>query len=147
MSGYRVYAEYRDSGVEWLREIPNNWVMSKIKYVALFQVGWTPSTKNDDNFIGNNLWANISDLRSRYIDNTEKKISDNPAKVASMNISPKGSLLYSFKLSVGNVSFANKDMYTNEAIASFLEGDELPLSYLYYAFHYRTLLSTAHDKF
>ena len=49
-----------------------------------------------------------------------------------MDITPAGSLMYSFKLSVGAVSFAGGDMYTNEAIASFLEGAELPLSYLYY---------------
>jgi type I restriction enzyme, S subunit len=50
----------------------------------------------------------------------------------SMKITPKGSLLYSFKLSVGAVSFAGRDMYTNEAIASFLKESELPLEYLYY---------------
>ncbi|MGQ4860323.1 restriction endonuclease subunit S, partial [Enterobacter roggenkampii] len=45
----------------------------------------------------------------------------------------RGSLLYSFKLSVGAVSFAGCDLYTNEAIASFLDQAQLPLSYLYYA--------------
>ncbi|NOY72022.1 MAG: restriction endonuclease subunit S, partial [Gammaproteobacteria bacterium] len=130
---YRAYPEYKESGVEWLGDIPSHWVVSKIKYLAPFQVGWTPPTKNDSNFDGNNLWANISDLKGRYVETTVKNISDNAAKVASMNISPKGSLLYSFKLSVGAVSFAKKNMYTNEAIASFLEGGELPLSYLYYA--------------
>jgi type I restriction enzyme S subunit len=42
-------------------------------------------------------------------------------------------LLYSFKLSVGTVSFAGKDMFTNEAIASFLAHALLPLDYLFYA--------------
>lgn len=50
-----------------------------------------------------------------------------------MDISPKGSLLYSFKLSVGSVSFAQQDMYTNEAIASFLSSSKLPLEYLFYS--------------
>lgn len=130
---YSAYPEYKDSGVEWLDVIPCDWVVSKIKYLAPFQVGWTPSTKVDANFIGDNLWANISDLRGKYLDHTAKNISDEAAKAASMEISPKGSLLYSFKLSVGSVSFASKDMYTNEAIASFLKGGSLPLSYMYYA--------------
>ena len=130
---YRAYPEYKDSGVEWLDDIPFHWRISKLKYLAPFQVGWTPPTKVDANFDGDNLWANISDLKGRYIEDTAKKISDYAAKVASMDISPKGSLLYSFKLSVGAVSFASKDMYTNEAIASFLDGGKLPLSYLYYA--------------
>lgn len=132
MTRYQAYPEYKDSGVEWLGDIPAHWCVSKVKFLTSFQVGWTPPTKNDANFEGENLWANISDLRGREIFDTSKKISDDAAKVASMNISPKGSLLYSFKLSVGTVSFAGRDMYTNEAIASFLDTSKLPLSYLYY---------------
>ncbi|MFT5421980.1 MAG: type I restriction enzyme S subunit [Candidatus Endobugula sp.] len=130
---YKAYSEYKNSGVGWLDEIPSDWVASKVKYLAPFQVGWTPPTKVDANFLGNNLWANISDLKGKYIERTAKKISDEAAKVASMEISPKGSLLYSFKLSVGAVSFASQDMYTNEAIASFLDSGSLPLSFMYYA--------------
>ncbi|WP_418514759.1 restriction endonuclease subunit S [Delftia sp. PS-11] len=106
--------------------------MSKVKHLTSFQVGWTPPTKDDENFEGDNLWANISDLKGREIFETAKRVSDVAVKTASMTIAPKGSLLYSFKLSVGAVSFAGNDMYTNEAIASFLEESKLPLSYLYY---------------
>lgn len=130
---YQGYPEYKDSGVEWLDVIPTHWVMSKVKYIAPFQVGWTPPTKNDENFVGDNLWVNISDLKGKIITNTSKRISNKAAKEASMSITPKGSLMYSFKLSVGAVSFAGDDMYTNEAIASFLSSARLPLSYLYYA--------------
>ena len=132
LTKYQQYAEYKDSGVEWLDVIPSHWVMSKIKYIAPFQVGWTPPTGNDSNFIGENIWANISDLRGKVINDTVKRISDKAAKEASMDITPKGSLLYSFKLSVGSVSFAGCDMYTNEAIASFTSNSLLPLEYLYY---------------
>lgn len=132
MGRYQTYPEYKDSEVEWFGEIPKHWHVSKIKFLTSFQVGWTPPTKDDANFEGDNLWANISDLKGREIFDTNKKISDDAAKVASMDISPAGSLLYSFKLSVGTVSFAGKDMYTNEAIATFLSKSQLPLSYLYY---------------
>lgn len=40
--------------------------------------------------------------------------------------------MFSFKLSIGQVSFAGMDCYTNEAIASFSESPELKLSYAYY---------------
>ncbi|WP_052059433.1 restriction endonuclease subunit S [Pantoea rwandensis] len=133
MTRYKAYPEYKDSGVEWLGVIPKGWTISKVKYLAPFQVGWTPPTKNDANFIGDNLWVNISDLKDKFISSTAKYISDKAAKEASMDITPSGSLLYSFKLSVGAVSFAGCDLYTNEAIASFLDQAQLPLSYLYYA--------------
>jgi type I restriction enzyme S subunit len=128
------YSDYYDSDIGWLGKVPAHWNVTKLKHEAPFQVGWTPPTKNDANFEGHNLWANISDLKSKVIFDTAKRISDDAAAVASMEITPKGSLLYSFKLSVGAVAFAGADMYTNEAIASFLENDHLSLSYLYYAF-------------
>lgn len=130
---YQKYAEYKDSGVEWLGEIPSHWNISKVKFLSPFQVGWTPPTKDDSNFIGKNLWVNISDLKEKVITDTAKKISDKAALEASMDITPKGSLMYSFKLSVGSVAFAGLDLYTNEAVASFLNTSKLPLSYLYYA--------------
>ncbi len=132
MSRYRSYPEYKESGIPWLGQVPNHWLVSKVKHVAAFQVGWTPPTKDDQNFEGENLWANISDLKGREISETSKRVSDSAVKAASMQITPKGSLLYSFKLSVGAVSFAGQDMYTNEAIASFLKESDLPLAYLYY---------------
>lgn len=133
MAKYKAYPGYKDSGVEWLGRIPEQWTVSKVKYLAPFQVGWTPPTKNDENFIGNNLWVTISDLRDKFISASAKFISNKVAKEASMNITPKGSLLYSFKLSVGAVSFAGCNLYTNEAIASFLKNAHLPLPYLYYS--------------
>lgn len=133
MDKYQPYPNYKKASVTWLDEMPEHWIPSKVKYIAPFQVGWTPPTKNDENFVGENLWVNISDLKEKVITNTSKRISDRAAKEASMSITPKGSLMYSFKLSVGSVSFAGEDMYTNEAIASFLDSARLPLSYLYYA--------------
>ena len=130
---YKAYPEYKKSGVFWLDKIPSNWTVNTVKRLTEFQVGWTPSTGNDKNFVGDNLWANISDLKDKYLYNTAKNISDEAAILASMDITPKGSLLYSFKLSVGSVSFAQQDMYTNEAIASFLSSSKLPLEYLYYS--------------
>lgn len=133
MSRYQPYLNYKESGVEWLEKIPLEWKVSKVKFETLFQVGWTPPTKDDSNFEGENKWVTIRDLKSRVITDTANNISDEAARKASMNITPKGSLLYSFKLSVGTVSFAGIDLYTNEAIASFLENDRTDLRYLYYS--------------
>ena len=49
-------------------------------------------------------------------------------------MSPVGSLLFSFKLSIGQVSFAGCDLYTNEAIASFPPQHGVSLDFAYYAF-------------
>lgn len=43
MAKYKAYPEYKDSGVEWLGEIPNHWEMLRHKYVAFFIKGKNPT--------------------------------------------------------------------------------------------------------
>lgn len=123
--------EMKDSGIEWIREIPKEWKVSTIKQEYLFQTGGTPKTDIESYFEGENIWVNISDMKSKFITDSAKHISDDAVNSTSMSISPKGSLLYAFKLSVGAVAFCEKDMYTNEAIATFLPCKN-SLEYLYY---------------
>ena len=123
--------QYKDSGIEWIGRIPKEWKIAKLKYIYKFQTGATPPTNNERFFNGDFKWASIADLKSKIIYETTKTLSEAGIKKCNMTITPKGSLMYSFKLSVGIVSFCGEDMYTNEAIASFLE-DYGYLPYLYY---------------
>lgn len=124
----------KDSGIEWIGKIPQDWQIAKVKHVYSFQTGWTPSTSNAAYFDGDLPWANISDIgKTKTIYDTAKHITEEAVANSSMGISPKGSLMYSFKLSVSDVSFCGTDMYTNEAIATFLPSDKYDLRYLYYA--------------
>ena len=127
------YPEYKDSGIDWLEEVPHHWQSCKLKQLCSFTTGWTPPTGDSSAYEGSNLWANISDLGERIVCNTAKRISDEAVAKANIRISPQGSLLFSFKLSVGQVSIAGYDMYTNEAIATFKESDLLLTEYAYYA--------------
>lgn len=134
MSELWPHSAYKDSGIGWLPQIPTHWRRDKISRVSRLTVGWTPPTGDASSFEGDNLWANISDLGPRVISDTSKRISDEAVSASRIRKSPEGSLLFSFKLSVGQVSFAGCDMYTNEAIATFLETSAVALPYAYYAF-------------
>ena len=127
----KKYDEYKDSGVAWIGEVPKHWEVIKLKYKYHFQTGATPNTGKKENFEGDLRWANISDLNGSVVYDTAKHINKEAASKCSMNISPKGSLMYSFKLSVGTVAFCGEDMYTNEAIASFIP-QKNDLKYLFY---------------
>ena len=127
----KKYDEYKDSGVAWIGEVPKHWEVIKLKYKYHFQTGATPNTGKKENFEGELKWANISDLNGSVVYDTTKHINKKAASKCSMNISPKGSLMYSFKLSVGSVAFCGEDMYTNEAIASFIP-QKNDLKYLFY---------------
>jgi type I restriction enzyme S subunit len=127
------YERYKDSGVEWLGEVPEHWDITRVKRATTFVTGWTPPSGNELFYGGDNLWANISDLGPRILSETNTRITDTAVSHHGMQISPAGSLLFSFKLSIGQVSFAAKAMYTNEAIASFLPDPRLDLTYAYYS--------------
>ncbi|EHA1082732.1 restriction endonuclease subunit S [Photobacterium damselae] len=126
------YESYKDSGVEWLGEIPSHWSIVPLKYKLKFHTGGTPSSGNSSFYDGDLPWVTISDLDGRL---TGKTHFISPAGVRSANIrvTPKNSLLYSFKLSIGQVAFSHVDLYTNEAIASFLPDEGVNLYYYYYA--------------
>lgn len=127
------YPAYRESGIDWFEEVPVHWQSCKLKHLCSFTTGWTPPTGDSSAYDGTNLWANISDLGDKVVSNTAKRISDEAVAKANICISPKGGLLFSFKLSVGQVSIAGCPMYTNEAIATFKESDLLLTGYAYYA--------------
>lgn len=130
----RPYAAYRSSGIPWLGQVPAHWEVKKVKHVVQHTTGWTPPTGNASAYEGDNLWANIGDLGARVISETQNRISDEAARLAGIIPSPAGSLLFSFKLSVGQVSIAGVPLYTNEAIATFLPTDEYAIGWAFYAF-------------
>lgn len=127
----------KDSGIEWIGEIPEDWDVRKVKSFYDIQTGFTPDTKqeryySDDEGIE---WLTISDLNGeKYIPSkTKNHISQEYIAEYNPNIIPQGSLLYSFKLSVGQVAFTNRPIYSNEAIAAFLPKEDICLGYLFYS--------------
>jgi len=125
---------YKNSGIEWIGKIPEDWDLRKIKEVTHLKIGWTPDTSVSSYFEGGNLWATIADMDSKIINETKSRISDKAIEDTGIKKVKKGSWLYSFKLSVGKVAFAGQDLYTNEAIAAFESSDKLDTTFAYYAF-------------
>ena len=115
------------------REVPNRWAIEPLRNVAKFTTGWTPPTGDDSSYDGELLWANISDLKTKFIGDTAKTISDAAALRSRIAVSPIGSLLFSFKLSIGHVAIVAREMYTNEAIATFKDTKSLSMGFSYYA--------------
>lgn len=128
--------EMRDSGIEWIGTIPSDWEIRKVKAILNIQTGFTPDTKNDDYYSDDGVdWVTIGDLDGhKYIPvSTKKKISHKYIEAFAPEIVPAGSLLYSFKLSVGQTAFTNRPVYTNEAIASFLHSNIYSMQFLRFA--------------
>lgn len=137
MNKIKQYPSYKDSKIKWIGEIPEQWSSHRIKDFVEFEIGGTPSTSNEEFFEGNNIWISIADLTNNNkntINNSKTKITDEAIKKSNVKLIKKGSLLFSFKLTVGETAFAGCDLYTNEAIASFKQNKNISLNYLKYLF-------------
>lgn len=119
MSHYKPYPAYRESGVEWIGQVPEHWRQSKVAWDMKMTIGWTPPTGNRSYYGGPHNWVSIADLSASRISETKQTLTD--AAIAEMRgtQAPTGSLLFSYKLSIGEVALLEKPAYTNEAIAAF----------------------------
>lgn len=129
----RKYPKYKASGYHWYGEVPKEWEVKDLKHELKFQTGGTPSTKDSRFYEGENTWVTIGDMNGTVVTESSSLITNEGIKAANIPLTPKGSLLYSFKLSVGQVAFAGKDFYTNEAIASFLPSSKYEINFWFYA--------------
>jgi type I restriction enzyme S subunit len=122
------------SKYEWLQKYPDHWSLSKIASLHKFNTGGTPASGNESFYDGEHLWATIGDLVGKEIFSTKQTLTSDGVASASMSKVPRGSLLFSFKLSVGQVAIAGADMYTNEAIAAFEPNPNVDLAWAFYAY-------------
>lgn len=128
-----TYPTYKPSGIEWLGDIPEHWISTRVKNALVFDIGGTPSRNKMEYFDGDNLWVTIADLNNQdIITDTNEKITDEAIEDSNCKLIPKDSLLFSFKLSVGHLAFAGSDLYTNEAIAAFRPSNRLNVRFLKY---------------
>ena len=101
------------------------------------QSGFTPDSKRTDYYddIDGFNWVTIADINKNGLlpEITKSKISKKYIEAFHPRIAKAGSLLYSFKLSLGQVALAEKDIYTNEAIISFSCKEARNLRFLKYS--------------
>lgn len=103
------------------------------------KIGGTPSRSNTEYFGGNNLWVSIKDMENNpIIFDTKEKLTDLGVQNSNCKLVRQGSLLMSFKLTVGRTAFAGADLYTNEAIVAFEPTDKINLKYLAQVLHEAT---------
>jgi type I restriction enzyme, S subunit len=105
------------------------WKVKKVGEIAEIGMGRTPSRRNQNYWGRGYKWLSIADLKSKHILETKEEITAIAA--SDMTVIPKGTLVMSFKLTIGKLAFTGCDMYSNEAICSFsnLRADA---EYLYY---------------
>jgi len=100
----------KDSGVEWLGEIPEHWKVKKCKQLSLIKRGASPRPIDDPSFFdddGAYSWVRISDVTAsnKYLETSEQKLSE-LGKSKSIALEP-GELFVSICATVGKPIITN----------------------------------------
>jgi type I restriction enzyme M protein len=119
-------------------KIETQWDMRPLGEVCNVKIGGTPS-RSEKQYYQNaeHLWVSISEMNGNVINDTKEKINDLGVKNSNVKLIKEGTILLSFKLSIGKTAIAGKDLYTNEAIAALeiKDKEQLLNDYLFVLFN------------
>jgi len=125
----------KDSGVEWLGEVPQTWEMWKLAHA--FEVigsGTTPSSDNDSWFEGDIPWVTTGELRETVITHTIKKVSKlTLERFSALKIHPVGSVVIAmYGATIGRLGILGVKSTTNQACCVLTFSRVIDNKYLYY---------------
>lgn len=129
---------------------PKNWNRCKTNDVFTdITIGKTPSRERKGCFVAKGVpWFSVSDLGKEglFAINSSESLAEDAIDEFKVKVVPAGTILLSFKLTLGRVSIATQEAATNEAIAHFRPSSNELRNYTYLylkTFPYETLGSTS----
>ena len=111
------YPEYKDSGVEWLGEVPGHWEINQLKHAYSVVGGSTPSSGIPELWDGDIVWVTPSDLsklKSFEIGSSLRTITDAGLASYGTNLLPVGSIVLSTRAPIGSLGIAGVELCTNQ---------------------------------
>ena len=130
--------EMKDSGVEWIGEIPTRWFANKI--IRCFEIigsGTTPKSADDSQYAGDINWIQSGDINGGILSNTRFRITQEVVAATSALKVYKAPFIViaMYGASIGNLSISQIDACTNQACCVLSRPAEgLDFEYLFYAF-------------
>ncbi len=125
----------KDSGVEWIGEIPRHWVMIKLKCISYINNGSTPNSGISEFWDGDIVWvtpSDISRLKNRIIQNSERKITPSGLNSCGTNIVPPNSVILTTRAPIGNIGISSIELCTNQGCKSIVTQDINPVLLYYF---------------
>lgn len=134
--GVRGEREMKDSGVEWIGEIPKEWVCEKIKYATSISRGlFNHRPRNDERYYnGKYPFIQTSDVANatKYIVSYSQTLNELGKSVSKEF--PKGTLTMTIAANVGDVAILNFDAYFPDSVVGFIPNKNIRTLYLFYVF-------------
>ena len=123
----------KDSGVEWLGEVPEHWSVSALGYYSYLNTGATPDRSNSNYWEGDIPWIKTGEVRYDTIFSAEESITDLALKQTSVQLSPPGTLLmamYGQGITRGRVALLGVSATYNQACVAINPNSKVWNEYL-----------------
>lgn len=137
--GVRGDREMKESGVEWIGQIPKNWDVTKISRIGITYSGATPlRSKESDYFEDATIrWVRTLDLNDWLVNDSSEKITDKALDNSSCTVMPVNTVcvaMYGGAGTIGKSGLLTKECATNQAICSIVCDSTriLPMYLLFY---------------
>lgn len=122
-----------------LGELPERWDVKKAEDTLILKGGSTPSTNNEKYWNGKIPWVvptDVTKLKSKFIDNSERRITKDGLLNCSATLLPKGSILLTSRATIGFLAINEVEMATNQGFINILPSKEIFNIFLYYFLDY-----------
>lgn len=134
MKTTKRYDKYKDSGIEWIGEIPDSWCVRKLNSL-LNAIGSGTTPKGNDNYYdGDIYWLNTGDLNDSYISTINKTVTEIALQECStLKIFPKDSVVIAmYGATIGKLGILMFPATTNQACCVMSCSEQLNNKYLFY---------------
>lgn len=145
--GLDSQAKMKDSGVEWLGQVPEHWEVKSIKYLTKILRGkFTHRPRNDPRFYdGEYPFIQTGDIAnaSKYISTFSQTLNEDGLKVSKEF--PAGTLVMTIAANIGDMAILDFNACFPDSIVGFVPKENVNLDFLYYTFvaMKQKLMSTA----
>ena len=135
--------EMKDSGVEWIGEIPVEWKCSKIKHHFKIGSGTTPKSDIPSYWDGDIVWITPADFKTDdvYVSEGHRNLTQEGFESSTLEIIPAGNIIFSKRAPIGQVVINSVDLCTNQGCLTAVPLDKSNVKY------YRYAMSVATNQF
>lgn len=128
----------KDSGIDWIGQVPEGWEVGKVKYFSQISAGATPDRNNSLFWNGNINWMSSGEVNQGIVKHTFETITDLALKRTSTKLLPKGTVMLALNgqgKTKGTAAVLAIESASNQSLASFIVDNKiLNNMYLYYFF-------------
>ena len=120
---WKTYPIYKDSGIEWLGEIPKEWEVVPLKQIFFIVSGATPRSNEPTYWEGEIPWAtpdDLGNLSSDTLNITKRKITQAGYDNCGTSLVPAGSLVLSTRAPIGHLAIAGVALCVNQGCKSLV---------------------------